>query len=52
LYVSLVGGAVDGGGLQALGLVSGNDQLVNSGVYRFTMLPLLQRIYLPLVLRH
>jgi hypothetical protein len=51
LYVSLVGGAVEGGGSQAMGLASGNEQLVNSGVYRFTTLPLSQRISLPLVLR-
>jgi photosystem II stability/assembly factor-like uncharacterized protein len=51
LYISLVGGAVEGSGSQAMGLASGNEQLVNSGVYRFTTLPLSQRICLPLVLR-
>jgi hypothetical protein len=51
LYVGTAGGVVDGGGLYALGLASENEQLVNAGVYRFTVLPLLQRIYLPLVLR-
>jgi hypothetical protein len=52
LYVALVGGAVEGGGSQALSLASGNEQMVNAGVYRFTTLSAAQRIYLPLVLRH
>lgn len=51
LYVATVGGAVESGGLQAIGLASTNEQLVSAGVYRFTSLPRSQRIYLPLVLR-
>jgi photosystem II stability/assembly factor-like uncharacterized protein len=52
LYVALVGGAVENDGSQAQGLASGNEQLINAGVYRFTTLSMSQRIYLPLVLRH
>lgn len=50
LYVATIGGAVESDELQAQGLAGDPENLINAGVYRYTMLPSL-RIYLPLVLR-
>lgn len=50
LYVSTIGGYVDASQSRVLSLMNDGSMLVNPGVYRYTMLPLL-RVYLPLVLR-
>lgn len=49
LYVATIGGVADTSSVQSL--TGDAESLVNAGVYRYTMLPL-QRIFLPLVLRH
>jgi len=50
LYVATIGGEVEGDGFQVQGLAGDPENLINAGVYRYTMLPF-PRIYLPLVLR-